>query len=280
MHTQPLSSYLEFALATARDAGVLIMSHFRRCDADYKPDGSEVTVADREAELLIRAAIARQYPEHDILGEEFGRKGAETAPRSDGRPLWIIDPIDGTTSFTWGIHAFGTLIALLINDEPVVGVIHMPALDESVFATKGGGCWFRAGRAEADRVRVAACNGLSAALVSASGVQASDIGPEDDSPRYGLSRVLSRARKLRFCGDCLQHALVCRGRIHAAIDTIMQPWDIAALIPCIEEAGGVATSMTGERRDVVFSGSLLTSANHTLHRELLEALAPDRASRE
>ncbi|MBX3395947.1 MAG: inositol phosphatase [Phycisphaerae bacterium] len=280
MHTQPLGPYLDFALATARDAGALIMSHFRRCDADYKPDGSEVTVADREAELLIRAAITKHHPDHDILGEEFGREAAEAAPRSDGRPLWIIDPIDGTTSFTWGIHAFGTLIALVINDEPVVGVIHMPALDESVFAAKGDGCWFRAGRAEADRVRVAACDSLGAALVSASGVHATDIGPEIDSPRYGLSRVLRRARKLRFCGDCLQHALVCRGRIHAAIDTIMQPWDIAALVPCIEEAGGTATSLAGERKNIVYSGSLLTSANNTLHQELLEALAPDPASPE
>lgn len=260
---------LEIALQMANAAAVRIMSHFRRCDADYKPDGSEVTIADREAETIIRDMIKQRFPDHDILGEEFGDSGAHT-----GRPRWVIDPIDGTTSFTWGIQAFGTLIALLEGSEPVLGVIHMPALEETVYARKGGGCWFKAGRCEPERVRVAACAKLGDALVSASGVHATDIGPESDAPAYRLSAVLRRARKVRFCGDCLQHALVCRGRIHAAIDTVMQPWDIAALVPCIEEAGGVATSLTGERENVVFSGSLLTSANGHIHRELIECLRP------
>ncbi|MBK8267848.1 MAG: inositol phosphatase [Planctomycetes bacterium] len=264
---------LEFALTVADAAGGRIMSHFRHCNTDYKPDGSEVTIADREAETLIREMIAHRFPDHDILGEEFGDSG-----RRAGRPLWVIDPIDGTTSFTWGIQAFGTLIALLEGNEPVLGVIHMPALEETVYAARGGGCWFRAGRAAAERVRVAACSNLSDALVSLSGVHATDIGPESDSPRYQLSKLLRKARKIRFCGDCLQHALVCRGRIHAAIDTVMQPWDIAALVPCVEEAGGVATSLAGTRDNVVFSGSLLTSANEAVHRELLDCLRPVETS--
>lgn len=261
--------FLDFARDMAKDAARCIMGHFRHCEADYKPDGSEVTIADREAEKIIRSLIADRHPDHDILGEEFGESGEH------GRPYqWIIDPIDGTTSFSWGIHAFGTLIGLLEDQKPVVGVIHMPALRETVFAAKGLGCWFEADGQPAERVRVDRCEKLSEARVSASGVHSTDLEQRGAGPKYSLSRVVSGAKKLRFCGDCLQHALVCRGRIHAAIDTVMQPWDIAALVPCIEEAGGVATSMTGRRERVVFSGSLLTSCGESLHRELISALQP------
>ncbi len=151
----------------------------------------------------------------------------------------------------------------------------MPALGESVYSATGGGCWFRACPSELpQRVRVAPCAALEDALVSASGVHATDLGGETATPRYRLSEAIRRAKKLRFCGDCLQHALVCRGRIHAAIDMVMQPWDIAALVPCIEEAGGIATGMDGRRENVVFSGGLLTSCGPALHRELVAALRP------
>ncbi len=262
--------WLDVAREMASAAAVRIMQHFRHCEADYKPDGSEVTIADREAEKIIRTMINERFPDHDILGEEMGDTG-----RGGGRYRWVIDPIDGTTSFAWGIQAFGTLIALLEDDRPVVGVIHMPALRESVFAAKGLGCWFECDGAAPERVRVAQCDGLSGAFVSSSGIHATDLEPKAGSTqRFNMSTVARDARKFRFCGDCLQHALVCRGRIHAAIDTIMQPWDIAALVPCIEEAGGVASSLTGERKDVCFSGSLLTSCSERLHSELLAALAP------
>lgn len=270
MDTEQKMASLELALRAAAAAGDVIMSHFRRCDVDYKSDGSEVTIADREAERVIRGMIESAYPAHGILGEEYGE-----STKRDGRPLWIIDPIDGTTSFTWGIQAFGTLIGLLIDGEPIIGVIHMPALGETVYAAVGSGCWFRASPGEApQRVHVTPCDELGDALVSASGMHATDLAGKTPAPRYRLSEVNSRAKKLRFCGDCLQHALVCRGRIHAAIDTVMQPWDIAALVPCIEEAGGVATSMDGRRDNVVFSGSLLSSCGTALHRALVNALKP------
>ncbi|HWL93775.1 MAG TPA: inositol monophosphatase family protein, partial [Phycisphaerae bacterium] len=268
---QNTSKYLDFALEMAAAAETPIMRHFRHCEADCKPDGSEVTIADREAETVIRDMIAARYPDHGVIGEEFGDAGS-----GDKAFQWVIDPIDGTTSFAWGIHAFGTLIALMENGQPIVGVINMPALKEAVYGAKGEGCWFREGSSEPQRVCVAPCDRLEDALISTSTIAATDLDPKTRQPGYRLSEVIRRARKLRFCGDCIQHALVCRGRIHAAIDPVMQPWDIAALIPCIEEAGGVATSLTGEREHVVFRGSLLTSANADLHAEIVKRLRPAR----
>lgn len=127
-------------------------------------------------------------------------------------------------------------------------------------------------------MRVQVRNGarLGNAIVSASGVHGSDILSPDNAPPFNLSSVIRRAKKFRFCGDCMQHALVCRGSIHAAIDTIMQPWDIAPIVPCIEEAGGIATSLRGERDNIVFSGSLPTSCDAVLHTELLQSLQDTR----
>ncbi|UXI70682.1 hypothetical protein N4264_14085 [Tahibacter amnicola] len=231
-----------------------------------KADGTEVTEADRAAETVIRDLLAQHYPRHAILGEEFG--GSAT----DDPDLWVIDPIDGTTWFSLGMPVFGTLIAYLKEQEPVVGVIHFPALGETVYAAKGLGCWFQPRTGAPVRVRVSDAVRLRDAAISASGIHRSDFLREEPGRPYHLSGVQRQARKFRFCGDCLQHALVCRGNLHAAIDTVMQPWDIAALVPCVEEAGGVATSLSGQRHGILFGGSLLTSCDRSLHDELLGTL--------
>jgi histidinol-phosphatase len=122
-------------------------------------------------------------------------------------------------------------------------------------------------------VQVAASVPLQSALVSASGMHASDIWPAADGAAWQVSPLLQRARKFRFCGDCMQHALICRGNLHVAIDTIMQPWDIAALLPCIREAGGVASSAGGQRDDLVFAGSLVSACSEPVLQEVLAVLA-------
>jgi histidinol-phosphatase len=182
--------------------------------------------------------------------------------------------VDGTASFTLAMPIFGTLVALLEDDEPIVGVIHLPAIGETVYAAKGMGCWFRADGIEPTRVQVNRVSSLKEAIASSSGVHSSDVFSNDGERRYGLSRVIRGARKFRFCGDCSQYALLCRGKLHVALDPVMSPWDIAALIPCVEEAGGVATSITGERERVVFSGSLLTTSSPMLHEVVLGLLQP------
>lgn len=258
---------LDFALTLATAAEAEILPHYQRCAVDLKSDGTEVTLADRAAERRIRTLIDSRYPDHAVLGEEFG--GERTAARQ-----WIVDPLDGTSAFALGLPLFGTLIAYAEHGEPLVGVIHFPVLGETVYAARGLGCWFRNRSGETVQVRVRAAVPLSDAVVSASGVHASDIQPERDGRAYALTSLIRSARKFRVCGDCLQHALVCRGSLHVAIDTIMQPWDIAALVPCIEEAGGVCSAIDGRRDGVVFGGSLLAACDAALLDEVLGILNP------
>lgn len=257
---------LSTALELADAAETRILPHYQRCAADLKADGSEVTQADREAEQAVRALLAQRHPDHAVLGEEFGGERGAAAQQ------WIIDPLDGTSAFALGLPLFGTLIAYAENGEPKVGVIHFPVLGETVYAAKGLGCWYRRRGEAAGRVQVRAPVPLEQAVVSASGVHASDIQPGPDGSAYALTAVIRQARKFRVCGDCMQHALVCRGSLHVAIDTVMQPWDIAALVPCIEEAGGVATDLDGRRDGIVFGGSLLATCGAALHRQVLALL--------
>lgn len=257
---------LATALELAELAEARILPHYQRCATDLKADGSEVTRADREAEQAVRARLAQRHPGHAILGEEFGGERQAAAQQ------WIVDPLDGTSAFALGLPLFGTLIAYAEHGEPLVGVIHFPVLGETVYAARGLGCWYRRRGEAATRVQVRATVPLAQAVVSASGVHASDILPPAGGRSYALTPLLRQAGKFRFCGDCMQHALVCRGSLHAAVDTLMQPWDIAALVPCIEEAGGVATSLEGRREGVVFGGSLLATCGPALHRQVLAVL--------
>ena len=219
-----MSPDLQFALEVAAAAEPAILPRYRGCEVSRKADGTEVTVADREAEQIIRALITERFPDDAILGEEFGETAADS-----GR-TWVIDPIDGTASFTLGVPLFGTLIGLLEDREPVVGVIHFPALKETVYAARGEGCWFRVEGSEPVQTHVDPCSEVESATVTACCPHSSDIQCEPGQTPYRLSHVINKAGKFRFGGDCMLHALVARGRAHAAIDTIMSPWDIAALV--------------------------------------------------
>lgn len=258
---------LDFALGLATTAEAEILPRYQRCSVDLKADGTEVTEADREAERVVRQAIEARYPDHGILGEEMG-----TSRHEDARQQWIVDPIDGTASFTLGLPLFGTLIGYLEDGEPEVGVIHMPALGETVYAARGLGCWLRRGSGEPTPVRVAEPVPLSDAVVGATGVHGTEVQRAGVERPVRLAALVERVRKLRFCGDCVQHAMLCKGVLHAAVDTIMNPWDVAALIPCIEEAGGVASTLDGRRDDIVFGGSLVTSCHPSVHDQVLATL--------
>lgn len=266
--------HLAFALLLAREAERVILSHYRDVTLQWKVDGTEVTEADRGAEKAMRTMIAARYPDHDVLGEEAG--GSLISSR---RYRWILDPIDGTAWFSLGAPIFGTLIALLEDNEPVVGVIHMPAVKETIYAANGLGCWFSTRGRRPRQVKVARPTALGQATILASGAHASDILPVQGRPLVHLSAVARAARKFKFYGDCAQHALVCRGNAHAAIDTVMNPWDIAAVVPCVEEAGGAVSTLSGERKGIVFGGSLVTACSPFLLREILEMLGTSQDSR-
>ncbi len=257
---------LSFALSLAKFAENEILTYYNDCLVNFKVDGSEVTEADKRAEQVITENIIKQFPNHCILGEEFGLTNDP-----NNQYQWIIDPLDGTTWFSLGVPIFGTLIALLKDGVPFIGIIHFPVTSETIYASTGKGCWFRKENNAPKRLRVASKLKLNNSFVSASGVHKSDI-IDNKAESFNLSEIINKARKFRFCGDCLQHALLCRGKLDAAIDTLMQPWDTAALIPCIEEAGGIATTLKGKHEGVVFGGSLLSACNETLHSEILSII--------
>ena len=264
-----LSSELDLALRLAQTAEDEILPRFRTVSVTRKPDGTEVTEADREAERVMRERLAEERPGHAVLGEEFGQEGPD-----DARYRWVLDPVDGTAGFTIGVPLFGTLVALLEDGEPVVGVIHFPAIEETVYAARGDGCWFQTAEDEVS-VSVDPVEALDAATVTTTALHSSGVAATDDQTPYRLTDLVRQAGKFRFVTDCLQHALVARGRTHAAVDTLMHPWDVAALVPCVREAGGVAQPLDPNVDDVVFGGSLVTAGSETLLHEVRTLLQPE-----
>jgi histidinol-phosphatase len=260
------SEILAFALALSEEAGKLILPLWKNVAVDRKADGSEVTEADRGAERLLRRRLAERYPDHAILGEEFGGER-----RRDAEHLWLVDPIDGTASFAIGLPLFGTLIAYLRRGEACVGVIGAHALGETVYAAAGQGCWYRRDGSDPQRVRTSAVLDPAEAFVVSTGLEHTDMDPRAPNSPIHLSQLYKQARRFRWSGDCINYALLCQGRIDVALDPRMNPWDIAALAPCVREAGGVLTSLAGNE-DVVWQPSIVASANPTLHAKVLQSL--------
>ena len=261
-----IKEILDFALDLSKEAGELILPLWKNVAVDRKSDGSEVTEADRGAERLLRQRIAARYPDHSILGEEFGGE-----PVRDAEHLWIVDPIDGTASFAIGLPLFGTLIGYLHRGDPCVGVIGAHALGETTFAASGQGCWYRREGAVPQRVRTTAVTDPAEAFVVSTAIEYTDLDPRHPNPAVRLSHLYRQVRRFRWSGDCINYALLCQGRIDVALDSRMNPWDIAALVPCIREAGGTLTSLDGNE-DVVWQPNLVASATPELHAQVLRSL--------
>ena len=179
----------------------------------------------------------------------------------------------GTASFAIGLPLFGTLIGYLRRGEPQVGVIGAHALGETVYAAAGQGCWYQSAGGDIQQVRTSAVTEPGAAFVVSTSIENTDLDPRYPKPTACLSRLYREARRFRWSGDCINYALLCLGRIDVAIDPRMNPWDIAAVAPCVREAGGVLSSLDGHQ-DVVWQSNLVASANPTLHANVLELLQP------
>ncbi len=221
--------------------------------ADTKADGTPVTVADRESERVLREAILRAFPDHAILGEEQGEIGGPSPYR------WVLDPIDGTKSFVAGVPLYGVLVALEVRGDPQVGVIHMPALGETVAAARGLGC-----RWNGRPARVSTTARVEDALLCTTSERA---GRRRSA---GFTSLAESVLRTRGWGDCYAYALVATGRADIAIDPQMSVWDCAALVPVIEEAGGRFTDWRGARRA---DGGDAVATNGVLHESVLELLA-------
>lgn len=248
-----LKTELEFAVALARAAGEITLRYFgRRLNVETKADDSPVTVADRETETFLRAEITNRFPTDAILGEEFGEQSGTSGRR------WIVDPIDGTFSFIRGVPLYGVLIGLEQAGEAHLGVAHVPALSETVYARRGGGCFWNG-----EPARVSNVTSLTNALVLAT-----DFGT---CAAYGLGEtaveIERRARARRTWGDCYGHLLIATGRADVMLDPVLGIWDAAALLPILEEAGGTFTDWNGVP---TINGGNGISTNRALLQEILQ----------
>jgi histidinol-phosphatase len=229
---ESLAALLEFAVEVAWRAGRVTLAHFQTGVAsETKADASPVTAADRAAERLARELIGTRFPRDGVLGEEDGESRAG-APRR-----WIIDPIDGTRSFLRGVPLYGVLLALEDAGEVRLGVLHFPALGETVAAATGQGCWW-----DGRRARVSAIGRLEEAAVLITDGEA----PAAARRGAGWARLRERAGLVRTWGDAYGYALVATGRAEAMMDPVMALWDAAPLWPIVTEAGGVITGWDGE----------------------------------
>lgn len=227
-----LQQLLDFAVGAARQAGEITLEYFQTAlSPERKPDRTFVTVADRKAEERLRALIREAYPDHGIVGEEFG----EEQGRSGW--TWIIDPLDGTASFLHGVPLFGVLLGLEVDGEVVLGVANFPSLGELVCAGKGVGCFWNGRRAAVSTV-----DDLQEALL----LYTDGANFEPHGREAAFCHLLAAARMHRSWGDCYGHILVATGRAEVMLDPVMSVWDCAALLPIVSEAGGTFTDWEGQ----------------------------------
>jgi histidinol phosphatase-like enzyme (inositol monophosphatase family) len=223
---------IEAAVAAADVAGAVVRPFFRAgIAADLKSDRSPVTIADRSAEQAMRAVLSERFPDHGIVGEEFG------LDRPDARHRWVLDPIDGTRAFITGRPTFGTLIALLDGDTPVLGVIDQPVTGERWVGVVGRATTFRGPYGGQGGCRL--CPSLADAELSCTSPEM--LGP--DQPRW--QRLAGAVRRNYWGGDCYAHGLLALGQIDVIAETTMKLWDWAALVPVVEGAGGRVTDWSG-----------------------------------
>ena len=249
----PYAELLHAAVDIAETASEVAKSYFRQAALliEIKENQTPVTIADKKTETAIRKEIEHRFPEHGIIGEEFGH-----GPKEQSELTWTIDPIDGTRSFIRGIPLWGTLLGVLYRKEPVVGVMVLPMLGETYAAAKGMG---------------AKCNGVSIHVSPVSKFGSAVISVGDRSCFSSthhlntLSRLEDDAELVRSYTDCFGHALVARGGADAMVDPLVSVWDVAPIACIVEEAGGRYGNFAGERtvHDTTFA---------TCGRELGDAL--------
>lgn len=250
---------LQFAIYLARTAGKKTLTHFRTdIDIDRKGDDSPVTVADREAEKWMRARIQETYPDHGIVGEEYGTEGERKSIK------WILDPVDGTLSFIHGIPLYTTLIGITIDDEPEIGVIYAPATDELCEAGIGLGA----------RHNGQDCRVSNTSLIRKATLLSTDMTTIiSEGLETPFRTLLDECRLHRTWGDAYGHMMVATGRADIMFDPLLNIWDAAPLLPIMQEAGGVFLDFSGNA--VIDSGHGFSS-NEKLAGIVLSAMEDGR----
>jgi myo-inositol-1(or 4)-monophosphatase len=247
-------------LATA--SGDAILPFFRTSlgiEDKGSPMGFDpVTAADRAAEAAMRTLIKRSFPEHGIIGEEYGNE------RPNAEYVWVLDPIDGTKSFISGMPIWGSLIGLMRNGAPVFGMMHQPFVKER-FAGDGGAAHYR-GPAGERALHVRSCANLADAMLFTTSPQLMNA---DDRAAFG--RVEAGVRLSRYGGDCYPYCMLAAGHVDLVIEAGLKQHDIVALIPIIEGAGGIVTTWEGE--SAAKGGRVIAAGDRRVHEAALRVLA-------
>ena len=254
MNQPELSDFKSFSRYLASKSGEIIRNYFRtNFKIELKEDSSPVTIADKKSEEVMRELIMKEFPDHGILGEEFGEHNKEAGYK------WILDPIDGTKSFICGAVAFGTLIALTKNGEPVLGVINQPILNEFLIGDNN------TTELNGQVVKIRACNKIEDSVLVTTDFL--NIEKYQDIKRF--SELINKVKLYRGWGDCYGYYLLATGYIDIMVDPIMSVWDTMALVPVVKGAGGIITDYQG--RDVL-KGDSVIAASSDIHSEVVKAL--------
>jgi inositol-phosphate phosphatase/L-galactose 1-phosphate phosphatase/histidinol-phosphatase len=250
--------FLALAIDLADAAGEAIRPYFRRPIAvDDKPDLSPVTAADRAAERVMRDLIAKRFPTHGIIGEEFGPE------REEAEFTWVLDPIDGTKSFISGIPLFGTLIALAHHGRPILGIIDQPIAGERWIGAAGRPTTFNG-----NLVRTRPCAALAAATVFST---SPDMFVGADVAAH--AKIAAAAKLVRYGADCYAYGVLALGFIDLVVEASNKPYDFCAMPPIVEGAGGIATDWRGAPLTLASDGRVLVAGDRRAHQQALALLA-------
>lgn len=246
---------LEAAIDIARLGGQHTLTYFKKdVEVISKADDSPVTIADRETEQVIRKEILKRYPDHGIIGEEFGRTNEESPVQ------WVLDPIDGTKSFIHGIPFYTTLIGIMINNEPQVGIIYAPALDELCAGAIGEGVTLND-----DPCMVKNTTDLADSTFLMTEIRRF----KEEGLEIPFQELLSATRLHRTWGDAYGHMMVATGRAELMLDPVLNIWDAAALLPVLKEAGGIFSDLDGN--ETIHSGNGFSTNKH-LYPQIVDIL--------
>lgn len=253
---------INFANYLADISEPIAKKYFRLDNGEVtKDDDSPVTKADREIEKAIREAIEKKFPDHGIIGEEFGNKNI------DAEFVWVLDPIDGTSSFIIGRPIFGTLIALTQKRKSILGIMNQPITSERWVGIDGQGTTFNG-----KKINSRNCTEISDAVMCSS---SSHYFHGEDKTIFNNLSALTKYQKLGgviFGGDCYSYASIASGCVDIVIDPTMQVYDYAALVPIIEMSGGVITDWQGNDLNLQSDVNVVASGNRVLHEKVLKIL--------
>ena len=260
-----MSEYLKFAHELADASGKVIRKYFRsKMTVEDKADDSPVTVADRLTETIMREMISKKFPDHDILGEEHGYQ-----PKGS-KWKWVLDPIDGTRSFVAGMPIFGTLICLLEQEIPQIGMIDIPILQERWCGLRKKESIFYPNLPGGKPL---ACKVSNQQKIEKSILYSADPAMFNNAQKPYFDQIAAQAKLVRFGGDCYSYGLLASGHIDLVVEADLKNYDVMALVPVVESAGGLISDWNGNSSfDDEWDGCLVATASPELHKQALGLL--------